>query len=69
MKTKYKVNGWELIRDCQTYELDRGKFIDNIIVESRLSVIDGYEDRCFLEVEISKQIGCEYFELDALQLA
>jgi hypothetical protein len=68
MKTTYKVSGWKMIRDCQTYEVDRGEFIEHILVESVLKNIDGYEDRCFLEVEVSKQIGCEYFELDTLEI-
>lgn len=67
MKTKYKVNGWIMIRDCNTYEIDRGEFVEHIVVESILKNIEQYEDTCFLEVEISKQIGCEYFEIDGLQ--
>tara|TARA_R110000868_G_scaffold208089_3_gene457468 strand:- start:1343 stop:1552 length:210 start_codon:yes stop_codon:yes gene_type:complete len=64
----YKVSGWVLNKNFNTYELEQGESVENFIVKSVLDNIDGYEDRCFLEVEISKQYGCTYFELDTLEL-
>jgi hypothetical protein len=69
---KMKVSGWKAIRNglhIGADELERGEFLNNIIVESKLNhLVDGYEDECFLGVEVSKQIGCEYFEVDEVEL-
>jgi hypothetical protein len=62
----YEVNGWIMMKKNQdTFDMERKFFVTNITVFSRLKNIDTDEDiECF-ECEISRQINCDWFELDS----
>lgn len=67
MATNYKVNGWTMNKNQSTWELEKGKFITDLLVSSILKDIEGDEDIQFFEGEISKQIKCDWFQLDGFK--
>jgi Na+-transporting NADH:ubiquinone oxidoreductase subunit NqrF len=66
-KATYKVNGYLMSRNPNTYEMERTSFVSNVLVFSRLIEIENNEDREFFECEIALQLKSDYFELNGFQ--
>ena len=64
-KTYYKVNGWKMKENAKTWEMERDVFVTDLIVFSTQKNIDTFEDRESFECEISRQLQCDWFELDS----
>jgi hypothetical protein len=60
----YKVNGWLMSKNQDTWELEKRQYKTSLLVTSILFDIDGEEDLQFFEGEISKQLNCDWFQLD-----
>lgn len=65
----YKVTGYKMTKNPETWEMERSSFVSKVDAFSRLKDIETSEDREFLECEIALQFKCDYFELDGFQLA
>jgi hypothetical protein len=61
--TSYSVSGYKMNQNPETWDMERGQFLTNHLVTSRLLEIDTEEDREFFEGEISKQLNSDWFEL------
>jgi len=66
--TTYKVNGWLMTKNQETWDMERKSFVSNVIALSILKDIDNSEDREFFECEIALQFKCDYFELDSFKI-
>jgi len=64
----YKVTGYKMKKNAETWEMERNSFVSKIDAFSRLKDIETNEDREFLECEIALQFNCDYFELDSFQI-
>jgi hypothetical protein len=62
MKT-YTVSGYKMLKNEETWELEKSNFLAHIIVNSKLIDIDTFKDREFFEGEISIQLDCDWFEI------
>jgi hypothetical protein len=63
----YKVNGYPMVKNEFTWDMERLSFQVDILVYSRITDIDSIEDIEFFEGEIANQLGYDWFELQALQ--
>jgi Na+-transporting NADH:ubiquinone oxidoreductase subunit NqrF len=64
----YKVSGYIMKKNQETWEMERNSFISKVIALSRLKDIITNEDREFFECEIALQFKYDYFELDGFEL-
>jgi hypothetical protein len=64
----YKVSGYLMKKNAETFEMERNSFVSKVIALTRLKDIVTNEDREFFECEIALQFKCDYFELDGFEI-
>jgi len=64
----YNVAGYKMIKNQETWEMESEKEITTLTIESILNDVDTFEDREFLEGEISNKFGFDYFEIVTLSI-
>ena len=65
--TTYNASGYKMVKNQDTWEMERTDFLAHILVDSKLADIDTFEDREFFEGEVAMQLGCDWFELTSLE--
>jgi hypothetical protein len=72
-KNQYKVNGWVMRKDEETWEMKKEKFVFNLLhlssLELEFSEINGDEQIEFMEGEISIQFNFPYFQIDSFEIS
>lgn len=61
--TTYSVSGYKMVKNEDTWEMERTGFLAHVLVDSKLSDINTDGDREFFEGEIAIQLGLDWFEL------